>query len=1310
MVATRSLRLGPRLVSLQREAIVPAAALGVGVLLFAVSGRLGGGPVIPVYAPLVDMAIVVGLLVVATVAGMDVMVRRDGRSLPIVAIGVAVAAMGLPHMLSFPLTLLGQGGTAQRSSLVLDVVQIATPALLLVVFLHPATALADPRRALQRTGLEALGFGLLCAGAALVAAPLVPPLVDGLRYTSVHTALQFASIVPTIAAIVVFLLGHRADRRMELSLAAALILLSFGQLTSISDAALFDGRWYMSNLFRFLPVAALMAGQLTLYADVVKVERRRVQHLGLVHRITGELVGGNDLDALLGEVVVSAVDLVAGLRGVTGPRAVLVRVEAGVATPIAERDGVSTAVVQAAFRTSGSALLSAVLRGGRAAEAHLSDADSHHHDPLAGAQVAWIAYAPVRVRGGVVGALAVTTRRQPARDAEVLPLLQGIADLAGIAIRNAEDYRTVGDTTLDLLPGLPNRHEFDRELGKAQADEVSLLAIDVDDLQKINSDCSQVLQGMLREGGIRSVYQPIVDLGSGELHGFEALARPAGMAAHGSVESLFGAAVKLGMGADLDWSSRRAALQGGRELPDRATLFFNISVASLLDPLRGVDQTLLLLQSAGREPADTILEISERDLVSDKERFTKVLAEYRAAGLRFALDDVGEGHSTLEVLAASAPEYVKVAHSLVSSAATSASARAVIQSVVTFARATGALVIAEGLETADDVRAMVALGVELGQGYGLGGPEAPEVAALSVPEGGTKRATSESAWARWMEHEGLGGLTGVAPPPLGPPSPEARAKLIVDTAIDAVISMDGGGLVVDWNPQAEKTFGWRREEVVGRPVADVIIPEHLREAHREGLHRFLLSGEQHVLGRVMPGLTAVRRDGSELPVELAVSHPAQVDGQTIFVAFVRDMTERLRAESLERARFEVTQVLAEAASVGAGLEGVLATISRHLRWEIGEAWLLDGDSLVRGAAWSIDPARFRALLAGSAQVRLGRGEWLPGQVWDEGQPVGIRHLNVVDIGRQDLAAAAGMTSAVGFPVLRGHAVAGVLCFFGAEPLALDDQLLAIVGNIGRQIGAFLDHRDALAASDVLVRQLKERSAQLETAGRLKSDFLAAVSHELRTPVSVVIAYADLLRQPGSLAAVGTLSAIDEIATAGERLGRLIDDLLEYSHLQAGEVLSHLEPIELGALVGNVVGGLEMAATAKSLVLQLRAPQQEVVVRADPEQVRNVLLQLVSNALKFTDRGGVVVTVEDRGDEARVTVEDSGVGIAAGDLEVIFQQFRQAEEGRSRRFGGAGLGLSIARSLVEMQGGQLEVSSTPGKGTSFWFTLPTLQAP
>jgi len=218
-----------------------------------------------------------------------------------------------------------------------------------------------------------------------------------------------------------------------------------------------------------------------------------------------------------------------------------------------------------------------------------------------------------------------------------------------------------------------------------------------------------------------SIYQPIVSLGDGGMIGYEALARPGGGAADMSVEGMFKTAAKIGLGSELDWFCRRAAIQGANSLPAGTLLFVNVSIPALLDPLHDVDQMLLLLRWARRQPSDVVLEISERDAVSDLARFRQVLSAYREAGFRFAIDDVGEGHSTLEVLAASTPEYIKVARKLVETTYDPGS-RAAVSALVAFARTTGSVVIAEGIETDEQAREMRELGVQVGQGYRLGRP------------------------------------------------------------------------------------------------------------------------------------------------------------------------------------------------------------------------------------------------------------------------------------------------------------------------------------------------------------------------------------------------------------------------------------------------------------------------------------------------------------------------------------------------------------------------------------------------------------
>jgi diguanylate cyclase (GGDEF)-like protein len=232
---------------------------------------------------------------------------------------------------------------------------------------------------------------------------------------------------------------------------------------------------------------------------------------------------------------------------------------------------------------------------------------------------------------------------------------------------------------------------------------------------------SDVVTRVLEGGLLSTMFQPIVNLTDGSVMGYEALARPEGFAAMDTVEDVFEAARNGGQIRDLDWVCRRKAAEDAKALPADAALFLNMSAASLLDPIHGVDQLLLMLKAVKRAPHTVVLEITEHELIRDYAALSRVLALYRAEGIRFALDDVGEGHSTLELLAASGSEYLKLGRSLTMTSSRVGS-RAAMDATMAFARASGAVVIAEGVENEFVADLMKAAGIQFGQGFGLGKP------------------------------------------------------------------------------------------------------------------------------------------------------------------------------------------------------------------------------------------------------------------------------------------------------------------------------------------------------------------------------------------------------------------------------------------------------------------------------------------------------------------------------------------------------------------------------------------------------------
>jgi signal transduction histidine kinase len=245
---------------------------------------------------------------------------------------------------------------------------------------------------------------------------------------------------------------------------------------------------------------------------------------------------------------------------------------------------------------------------------------------------------------------------------------------------------------------------------------------------------------------------------------------------------------------------------------------------------------------------------------------------------------------------------------------------------------------------------------------------------------------------------------------------------------------------------------------------------------------------------------------------------------------------------------------------------------------------------------------------------------------------------------------------------------------------------------------------------VLVRQmlmLVENSrllVQSQEANRLKSRFLAITSHELRTPLAVIAGYSDMLLQgvDGELTS-SQAECVREIQRSGSGLIRIIDDLLDISKIEAGQMRLQVAPHDLSAIVSDLAAALHPLVLARGLELKVDEGDG-IQVFCDPARARQVITNLVANAVNFTEAGSIVVSACVHEGVAEVAVEDTGVGISRGDLGHIFDEFRQGE-GQRHSGGGAGLGLAISQKLVELQHGRIGVSSEPGAGSRFWFTLP-----
>jgi hypothetical protein len=227
----------------------------------------------------------------------------------------------------------------------------------------------------------------------------------------------------------------------------------------------------------------------------------------------------------------------------------------------------------------------------------------------------------------------------------------------------------------------------------------------------------------------------------------------------------------------------------------------------------------------------------------------------------------------------------------------------------------------------------------------------------------------------------------------------------------------------------------------------------------------------------------------------------------------------------------------------------------------------------------------------------------------------------------------------------------------------------------------------------------------ERASRVKDEFLATVSHELRTPLNAIVGWAGLLRN--RVADPSAAKGLEVIHRNAQAQGKIIEDILDVSRIITGKLRLELKPADLIAIVREAVEVVRPSAAAKHIAIEIVPPTEPCLLVADPERLQQVVWNLVSNAVKFTNAGGSIqVVVERESSQLRLTVVDTGRGIDADFLPYVFDRFKQADGSTTRRVGGLGLGLAIVRHIVELHGGQVEVTSAgPGEGASFTVRLP-----
>ncbi|GCE06366.1 sensor histidine kinase [Dictyobacter aurantiacus] len=301
-----------------------------------------------------------------------------------------------------------------------------------------------------------------------------------------------------------------------------------------------------------------------------------------------------------------------------------------------------------------------------------------------------------------------------------------------------------------------------------------------------------------------------------------------------------------------------------------------------------------------------------------------------------------------------------------------------------------------------------------------------------------------------------------------------------------------------------------------------------------------------------------------------------------------------------------------------------------------------------------------------------------------------------------LALEAGYCSAIAVPLLLQDQAIGTFILYTEESHPISSRDTFLLSTAALQTSMAIENA-------LLFAEVKDKNAALERANHLKSQFLANVTHELRTPLHSIISYGALILE-GFVD--GTLTEEQEqhiqfMVDRAEDLSHLVDDMLDLSKIEADRIEIKSEPLELATSLSQVIEQLKPLANNKELYLRLRIDRGIPQVLADGHRLRQIVINLVSNAIKFTEKGGVTIHCHhlQQQDMVQIAVTDTGIGISPAALGYIFEAFRQADGSTTRRFGGTGLGLTIAKKLIELQGGEIAVESIPGEGSTFSFTLP-----
>ena len=487
-----------------------------------------------------------------------------------------------------------------------------------------------------------------------------------------------------------------------------------------------------------------------------------------------------------------------------------------------------------------------------------------------------------------------------------------------------------------------------------------------------------------------------------------------------------------------------------------------------------------------------------------------------------------------------------------------------------------------------------------------------------------------------------------------------RLRTTITSIGDAVIATDTDGRITLMNPVAETLTAWTMADAAGRPLQDIFVIVNEESRHPVDSPVDKVFREGGICGLANHTIL-IAKDGREIPIDDSAAPIRTRDGQIVGAVLIfRDVTERRRHEQTIN-RLAAIVDASEDAILTKTIDGTITS------WNEGAAWMFgypEADVIGRPVAMLVPSDR--VVEEKEFFRRIGRGER-------------VQHFETERIAKD------------------------------GRRVQVSVSLSPLKSAAGSVIGISTIARDVTEQVSLLTAERRAR-AEAERANRTKDQFLAVLSHELRQPLNTMLGWLRLLRSRhvDPAQAARALAALDRSTQAQ---ARMIDDLLDIARIEAGKLTLQREPVDLGPLISDWVESFQQEATAKAVKLGPLAGAVTATVSADADRLRQVVMNLLANAIKYTPSGGrIQVRMTGEDGVVRIAVSDTGAGIDRDLLPHVFEQFRQADSRDAGRQSGLGLGLAIVRELVEMHEGTVEAQSDgPGRGATFTVTLPAIAA-